>query len=195
MSPTYVAFHAWLSKNRKRIAAATDRTVIYSGMDSGNVPLYRRLEEHERFLKHDYGRDPKWEPIKKVLLEIDVDWRNYQAGAELPKGVFALKNLWDFAFDVKRISGAVTNGESQQIWKNLSAWYVKNATGKMYIFEGDTLKKYPDMLLAEIPVLLKNKNVKLTAATQAKMIKLIPTSKAAWEAYRKDTAAGREAGR
>ena len=195
MSATYCLFHAWLAKCRGKIVAGKDRTVIYSGIDSGGVPLYKRLAEHEKFLRDEYGVDPKWQPIESVLRNLTVDWKTHQGALEFPKPVLVLRNLWDFAVNAGQADRTLTTQESQQIWKNLSAWYVKNATGKIYIFEGDKLKKYPDMLLAEIPVVLKNKNIKMSAATEAKMIKLIPDSQAAWDRYRADTAKGREAGR
>ena len=193
-SPTYSMFHKWLAKNRRNIAAPKDRTVIYSGMDDV-VPVYKQLPEHAKTFRELFGYDPGWVSLEFVLKKIKVDWTAYCGDAPPPKAVLALDCMWDFACNVRRVSGAVTIREAQQIWLNLSAWYVKNASGDVFVFEGSTLKAYPDLLLAEIPVLLKNKDAKVVEAYGQKLVRLIPKSKAAWEKYRADSRKGREAGR
>ena len=192
MRPTYFAFHKWLAANRKRIAAGKDRTVIYSGMNSGRVPIWTELRRYERFLSLELGTNPRWEPIQTVLTDLPCALPNYRGSVELPDGVAKFKSMWEFACHAKGRQ-FVTTHESQQIWKNLSAWYVKNARGETYVFAGSILKKYPDLLLAEIPVLMKNKSI--SAESQARILKLIPDSKATWEKYRADCAKGRTAGR
>lgn len=79
--------------------------------------------------------------------------------------------------------------------ENLSAWYVKNASGGIYVFAGEKLKKYPDQLLAEIPVLVKNKKLVITPDVAKKLETLVPSSVKAWEMYRADTREGRVRGR
>ena len=192
MRPTYLVFHKWLAANRRKIAAGRDRTVIYSGMNSGRIPIWTRLGLYERFLSLELGTNPRWEPIQTVLTKLPCTLPNYRGPVELPYGVAAFKTMWDFACHAKD-RRFVTTHESQQIWKNLSAWYVKNAVGETYIFVGSILKKYPDLLLAEIPVLMKNKSI--SAESQERVMKLIPDSKATWEQYRADSAKGRTAWR
>ncbi|MBC7992345.1 MAG: hypothetical protein H7Z15_03770 [Rhizobacter sp.] len=192
VTPTYYVFHRWLSENRRKVAAGTDRTVIYSGMDSGRVPLWRQLRDYENLLSRELGKKLVWEPIQEVLTGLPCKLKPYQGHVVVPEGVMRFKTMWDFACGVKD-QKFVTEHESQQIWKNLSAWYVKNAVGEVYIFKGSILKKYPDMLLAEIPVLMKNRNV--STSVQKKIFDLIPESRAAWERYRADSEKGRLAGR
>lgn len=192
MRPAYFVFHKWLAANRKRIAAGRDRTVIYSGMNSGRVPIWSQLRLYERFLSLELGTNPRWEPIQTVLTRLPCSLPHYSDSVELPDGVGRFESMWDFACRAKD-KQFVTLHESQQIWKNLSAWYVKNAVGETYVFAGSILKKYPDLLLAEIPVLMKNKAI--SAESQARVMKLIPSSKATWEKYRTDSAKGRTAGR
>ena len=192
MRPAYVVFHKWLAANRKRIAAGRDRTVIYSGMNSGRIPIWSQLRLYERFLSLELGTNPRWEPIQTVLTRLPCSLPHYSDAVELPDGVGKFESMWDFACHAKD-KQFVTTHESQQIWKNLSAWYVKNAVGETYVFAGSILKKYPDLLLAEIPVLMKNKAI--SAESQARVMKLIPSSKATWEKYRADSAKGRTAGR
>lgn len=183
MSPTYVMFHAWLKKNRKTVAAKKDKSVIYSGMDKGGVPIWKRLHAHEETIKVIWGKSPAWEPIVLVLKHLKVNWKSYKGDLDIPAKVFGLGNLWDFADQVEKL-GAVTKNEEKQIWINLSAWYVKNATGDLYVFDGDKLDDFPVMLLAEIPVLLKNKDIKRTEEIEKKMVRLIPASAKAWASHR-----------
>lgn len=192
MRPTYFVFHKWLAANRRRIAAGPDRTVIYSGMNSGRVPIWSQLRLYERFLSLELGTNPRWEPIQTVLTRLPCSLSHYADSVALPGAVDKFESMWDFACHAKD-KQLVTTDESQQIWKNLSAWYVKNARGKTYVFAGSILKKYPDLLLAEIPVLMKNKAI--SAESQERVMKLIPGSKATWEKYRADSAKGRTAGR
>ena len=192
MRPTYFVFHKWLAANRKRIAAGRDRTVIYSGMNSGRIPIWSQLRLYERFFSLALGTNPRWEPIQTVLTRLPCSLPHHSGSVELPGAVGKFKSMWDFACHAKD-KQFVTLHESQQIWKNLSAWYVKNAVGETYVFAGSILKKYPDLLLAEIPVLMKNKAI--SAESQARVMKLIPSSKASWEKYRADSAKGRTAGR
>lgn len=192
MQPAYFVFHKWLAANRQKIAAGKNRTVIYSGMDSGRVPIWTQLPRYERFLTLELGTNPRWEPIQTVLTELKCTLPSYKGSVELPDGVAKFKTMWGFARHAYNAK-LVTLHESQQIWKNLSAWYVKNARGETYVFAGSILKKYPDLLLAEIPVLMKNKAI--SAESQERVMKLIPSSKAAWERYRADSATGRTAGR
>ena len=70
MRPAYVVFHKWLAANRKRIAAGRDRTVIYSGMNSGRIPIWSQLRLYERFLSLELGTNPRWEPIQTVLTRL-----------------------------------------------------------------------------------------------------------------------------
>ena len=192
MRPTYFVFHKWLAANRKRIAAGRDRTVIYSGMNSGRVPIWTQLRLYERFLSLELGTNPRWEPIQTVLTRLPCSLPVYCGSVELPGAVAQFESMWDFASRAKD-KQLVTTQESQQIWKNLSAWYVKNAVGETYVFAGSILKKYPDLLLAEIPVLMKNKSI--SAESQERVMKLLPSSKATWEKYRADSSKGRTAGR
>lgn len=192
MRPTYVVFHKWLAKNRKRIAAGKDRTVIYSGLDSGRAPIWTKLPLYEKYLSLDLDHNPRWQPIQEVLEGMPCTVSRHADTVELPGGVAKFRTMWDFASQVVG-KKYVTTHEGQQIWKNLSANDVRNATGEVYVFVGSTLKKYPDMLLAEIPVLMKNKN--LSPESQERIIKLIPSSQAVIEKYREDTSKNRTAGR
>lgn len=192
MRPTYAAFHRWLAANRRRIAAGRDRTVIYSGMNSGRVPIWSQLRLYERFISLELGTNPRWEPIEIVLKRLPCSLSHYADAGALPRTVDQFESMWDFACRAQA-KQLVTMHESQQIWKNLSAWYVKNAVGETYVFAGSILKKYPDLLLAEIPVLMKNKSI--SVESQERVMKLIPSSRAAWEKYRADSPKGRMAGR
>lgn len=192
MRPTYFAFHQWLAANRRKVAAGRDRTVIYSGMDSGRNPVWKKLDHHQGLLSLELGRNPRWEPIQTVLTKMPCTVQNFRGAAVLPDGVAKFRTMWDFACHAGS-KKFVTAHENRQIWKNLSAWYVKNARGETYVFVGDILKKYPDLLLAEIPVLMKNKSI--SAEAQQRVLKLIPSSKSAWEQYRDDSPKGRAAGR
>ncbi len=192
MQPTYIVFHKWLAANRTKIAAKRDRTVIYSGMTEGRVKIWTQLPKYERLLTQELGKNPRWEPIETVLKKLKCTLPSYKGSLQLPDGVATFKTMWGFACNAYK-ANLVTLHESQQIWKNLSAWYVKNAVGETYVFAGSILKKYPDLLLAEIPVLMKNKSI--SVESQERVMKLIPSSRAAWEKYRADSPKGRMAGR
>ena len=120
MRPAYVVFHKWLAANRKRIAAGRDRTVIYSGMNSGRIPIWSQLRLYERFLSLELGTNPRWEPIQTVLTRLPCSLPHYSDAVELPDGVGKFESMWDFACHAKD-KQFVTTHESQQIWKNLSA--------------------------------------------------------------------------
>lgn len=192
MRPTYYVFHKWLASKRRDIAAGRDQTVIYSGMDNGRVPEWRKLAQYADELYAHTGRHPNWQSIEHVLSRMPCELHRHQGGVELPDGLSRFKSMWDFGCGVES-KHFVTKHESQQIWKNLSAWYVKNAVGEVYIWKGDVLKRYPDMLLAEIPVLMKNK--KISPAAMKRVQELVPDSKALWERFRDDTPKSRTAGR
>jgi hypothetical protein len=130
--------------------------------------------------------------IENVLTRMPCDLKRHRGDIKLPDGALRFKNMWDFGCGVER-KRFVTKHESQQIWKNLSAWYVKNAVGEVYIWRGDVLKRYPDLLLAEIPVLMKNNRI--SPDSKRRVLALVPDSKALWERYREDTPKGRTAGR
>jgi hypothetical protein len=189
-SPGYFVFHTWLKKNRNSIKAGRDRTVIYSGLTSGNKPIWTQLDRFEELLSKFLQRKLRWEPIESVLRRLDCKFGHVEGAEHLPPGMAACGSVWDFACHA---SDFMTDHERQQVWKNLSAWYVKNAEGEVFLFRGHFLKQYPDFLLAEIPVLARNKNV--DEATLKKVFKLLPESEALWKKYRGDDAPGRSAGR
>ena len=193
-SPSYAAFHRWLTKNRGCIAASKDCTVIYSGMDSGDVPLWKQLPKIQAQLRETIKPGLQWEPIETVLRSLRVDWDAYTSIEALPTKLLSLRSIWDFGVSAQRL-GLITRPESHQVWKNLSAWYVKNASGGIYVFAGDTLKKYPDLLMAEIPVLVKNKRLVITAEIAKKLESLVPSGIEAWQKYRADSQMGRLKGR
>lgn len=192
MRPTYYVFHKWLASHRKDIAAGRDQTVIYSGMDSGRVPEWKKLSQHADELYTLTGTRPNWQSIEQVLRKIRCDLKRYQGKVELPEAAVHFKSMWDFGRLAAK-KHLVTKNDSQQIWKSLSAWYVKNAVGDVYIWKGNVLKRYPDLLLAEVPVLMKNQQV--SADSMKRVLALVPDSKALWERYRDDTAKARTAGR
>jgi hypothetical protein len=181
-TPAYWAFHAWLRSNHNKLKAGRDRTVIYSGMRRGDVPVFKKLGRYRSLITAYFGVDPQWETLEFVLKKIKVDWDRYRQTNELDeKMVKSYRWMWDFAMEAPA-RRFVSPYEGRQIWKNLSAWYVKNAVGKVYIWEGATLKAFPDFLLAEIPILLKNKNV--TPETIKRAVELAPKSAEAWRKYR-----------
>ncbi|MBV8663601.1 MAG: hypothetical protein JO107_10905 [Hyphomicrobiales bacterium] len=211
-SPAYWGFHRWLSANMSKVKSGR-AAVIYSGMDAGK-PIWKKLDEYEKELKLYFRIKPTriWETLAEVATGITTDIGGAVSRADYERALQSktinpgvaydalrqklkkYKSLYDFAENSAR-NNDVTAYEKTQIWKNLSARYVQNASGHVYIFEGDVLKKYPDFLLAEIPVLMKNKRV--DAATIARAVKLVPKSKDAWLKYRdkSETAEGRLKGR
>ena len=191
-SPVYQAFHEWLKKNRGKIKAGRNETVIYSGMDSGGVPEWKKLDEHARTLKKTIGYDVEWQPIEQVLRKLSFDLTPYKGDFPLPASALRFKSAWDFG---RKISSKnyVSRAESQQVWKSFSAWYAKNSSGHVWMFKGDRLKAYPDMFLAEIPVLLRRND--LTPENERQLLELIPDLQKVVEAYRTDTFRGRKAGR
>lgn len=141
-SPVYRAFHHWLDKNRGKIKADANTTVIYSGMDSGGMPEWKKLADHARDIRRLTKVDPEWQPIEQVLSKLAFDISDYKSDAPLPSSALRFGSVWDFACKAASKS-YITRHESQQVWKNLSAWYVKNSSGHVWIWKGDVLKAYP----------------------------------------------------
>lgn len=192
LSPSYRAFHHWLARHRREIRAAPHKTVIYSGSFSQGPAVWQRLQNYEKLLSRLRGSKIGWEPIETVLRGIPCTLARHGDGELLPEALTRFKTMWHFACDAPR-QGLVTRHEEQQVWRNLSAWYAKNAVGEVFMFKGPVLKQYPDMLLAEIPVLAKNGNV--TPDFQRRIEQLMPETRSLWAKYRADTPQARTAGR
>jgi len=192
MSPSYRAFHHWLARHRREIRADPGKTVIYSGGFRHGPGVWKRLAEYEKLLSRLRGRSIDWQPIEHVLRRLPCTLHRHGDGEVLPPGLSRFKCMWDFACEAQR-DGLLTRHEEQQVWRNLSAWYAKNASGEVFMFKGPVLKQYPDMLLAEVPVLARNG--KLTSDFQRRIEQLMPETRALWARYRADSVQGRLAGR
>ena len=176
----YKAFHNWLSVNRRLIKAPHGMTVIYSGWDRRSVPAWNRLNSRGKDVQATFGVVPRWKTIQAVLEGLTFAVDGYVDGEPDPFKGFAYGTMWDFATKAPKHK-LLSRRDSQQVWFNLSTWYSKNATGKVWMWVGDTLKEFPDLLLAEIPMLLRNK--KIDDATMKAAIKLAPASEKAWKLY------------
>ncbi len=176
----YRAFHRWLAVNRRKVKAPRNRTVIYSGSDRKKVPTWHRLNSKGKDVKAKFGVVPKCTTIQQVLEDLPFTLGDYVEGGPDPFKGFAYGTMWDFASKACKHK-LLSTRDGQQVWFNLSVWYSKNAGGKVWQWAGDTLKEFPDLLLAEIPMLLKNK--KVDEDTMKAAIKLAPASAKAWQQY------------
>lgn len=197
LSPAYEAFHIWLRSNRALIAAGKDKTVTYSGKTGGGVGLWKKLPERAEEIKVLFGVDPEWTPIQFVLEKLKVNLGSVAKASPrldhfLPSQLYQRISMWDFACNASRRKW-MTLHENQQVWLNLSAWYVRNAKGRVWIFMGKQLKEFPDLLLTEIPTLMKNGRV--DEVTMQRAIHLAPKSQANWEKFRTKEQGQRTEGR
>lgn len=195
MTPTYVVFHRWLAKHRRQVKAGHNQTVIYTGVSYAKgeaIGEWKRLRDHADGLYAYCGWRPRWQPLEAVLRRLKCRFQPFQGDLVLPERLRRYDTMWDFACQAPK-DRLVSGHEGAQIWLNLSAAYARNATGGVFIWQGEVLKRYPDLLLAEIPVLAKNRNI--TTNALKKVLEMVPGSRATWERYRADGASRRLDGR
>ena len=170
----------WIERNKSRIKAEPNKTLLYSGRDSDLEELEEQIPAKDRktFMgtalwkciakQRNRSRAEKipveFQSIEDVLSKI----RSHPVIVDKDRIEQQYAHEWECYMELKNKPRLIARVVVDQCWGRLSEVYASNAKGDIKILDGfaddySLLKEDKDFIKKELPVLLKNDNLSAEA--------------------------------